>query len=602
MSEAATRSHSATIARKLLRCLIISILLPMVLLTVSHCVKLAIDYRQSAQRQMSVSLNLIGDYVQSYFQDFNIITTAPYYHSYFSSYDSLEPGSAGYLAYRNEIQSEMRSLLDLTTLSRSDIVDLFLWSDGQFLYYSFYNELTYFSQLVERQPWYQHAAEGGGAMVVTPVSRSGEGELDTSSFYITRRIYNFRQPEQNSLIFLNVLTDSFDSYCRELDLLYDAFLVVTNERGELIYSSRGLTQEAVDHVRSGSSFQYDRSSWTTLSKSLDSPALQIHLVFSLDDVGRQLLMQIAGVLAIYLVGLAVVLYLYRRLNLWIGRSTRALLDTCTQLEEGNLKARCPAVEVVEFNRIGGSINHMTARLNEKIQNEYLMTIRQKTIQLYSLQSQIQPHFLINTIYCFMALNQVGERDKLNSGFFSLANLLRYVLSQDFFTTLEQELTFLEHYLKLQQLRFGERLSYEIRCPEELRSFRIPRLLLQPLIENAVIHGIEPCEHPCFCRISVSSEGEALRICIEDNGVGFDPEELARKSAQAAQRAFQPEEEAAALARGERKKTSIGLYYVKERLHMWNPQAKLSIRCGQVTQAELWIPRKEEEPSEPAHRG
>ena len=83
------------------------------------------------------------------------------------------------------------------------------------------------------------------------------------------------------------------------------------------------------------------------------------------------------------------------------------------------------------------------------------------------------------------------------------------------------MTFSENYFKLQSLRFGPKLTYSIQCPEELDSFQIPRLLLQPYLENAIIHGIEPCNHPCTILVRAVRKKQGLQIIIRDNGVGFD---------------------------------------------------------------------------------
>ena len=602
MAEGPAGRPATTIAQKLLLCLIGSILIPMILLAAGLGLKLVADYSATARAQMQASLNQVAEYVQSYFQQLNAVTAAPYYHSYFSARESLDPAAPDYRQRVAEIQSEMRQLLDLTSFSRSDIADIFLWSDGQMLYYSFYNELDYFSLDVPQQPWYRAAQQSGGRMAVSPCARAvddGAQPLDTSSFYVTRRIRNLRAPEQDSLIFLNVLSQPFSAYCRDLPQLYDSFLVLTNETGELIFASRELTGAAAQQVLAGGAFRYDGSRWSTLTTALEDPALQVHIVYSLDDMGRQLWRQLAGIAAIYLVGLAVVLALYRRLNRWIPRPTAPLLNTCERLEQGDLQTRCPPLEVQEFQQIGLAVNHMTDRLNEKIEKEYLLTIRQKTVQLRALQAQIQPHFLINTLYCFITLNQIGARERLNAGFFSLANLLRYVLSKEYDTTLGQELDFMQDYLKLQQMRFGERLNFSIHCPDRFRGLRMPRMLLQPLVENAVIHGIEPCEHPCLCRITADWQAGVLTIAVEDNGVGFDAQQLARKQAEEAEHAARLE---AGLDDGQPRRVSVGLHYVRERLRMWRPDADLQITRTDVTRAALSIPWKEEVPYEHSDRG
>ncbi len=324
-----------------------------------------------------------------------------------------------------------------------------------------------------------------------------------------------------------------------------------------------------------------------MSSQDDDQPLHVRIVYSLDEISRHTRSLIYGAIGIYMIGIIIALILFYSFNRWIVNSAAALQTTFEQLEQGDLEARCPTVTVKEFDRIGSSINSVIIKLNEKIKTEYILTIRQKSLQLSALQSQIQPHFLINTLYCFIALNQIGEKDKLNNGFYSLAHLLRYVLNKKQSTTIGEECAFLDDYLKLQQLRFGDRLNYEIICPEECRSIQIPRLILQPLVENAVNHGIEPCEHPCLCRVMICIEDDLLKILVEDNGVGFDTEALEKK--------LLLKNEAA-----EDSKKSVGLPYVRNCLRLSYPGACLTLRCVETTQIEITIPRSEMT-DEPADR-
>ena len=407
--------------------------------------------------------------------------------------------------------------------------------------------------------------------------------IDTSTFFLTRKIRNIKQPDQINMVIMNLNSREFDRLFDQMELAYDAFVVITNEKGELIYSSQGITPNILAEIMGGDNFRFHGAWWLSTASSSEYYPLKIHVVYSLDDMYRHIHKMLLMAAGIYLLGLICAYLLYHWLSRWIRHSAATLQGTFSQLENGDLSVHCPPVGVAEFNLVGDSVNKMIDELNAYIKREYIMTIQYKNVQLYALQSQIQPHFLINTLYCFIALNQMGQKDQLNSGFYSLAHLMQYVLSKERFTTVEKELRFLEDYLKLNQFRFMSRLSYSIDCPEEYRNITIPRLLLQPLVENAIIHGIEPCEHPCHCRLEVRREEDWLCLTVEDNGIGFDPEEIEKRSAQAAQRALDP-----SVAKPEGR-SSVGLYYVKERMKMWSERSTFSIRCQDVTRAEIKIP-------------
>ena len=572
---------SNTILRRLLVCFLVSTLFPTILITVLLCLRFDRNYRSTAESQIAISENLIKAYIDSYCDEINTISSAPYYHSYFSSRKNLDPNDKDYLTKLNEFQSEMQGLINLTTLSHSDIRDLVIYSDGQLLYFPlFYNEYRYFknNMILEDQPWYLHALERNGKTAFTPsrsLPQEADSILDVSNYYVTRKIRNLRQPDQINLMILNLQSTDFETRLKNIDLLYDSFVVISNERNELIYSSHPLTLDAFTKIQTGQQFRYEGSLWNSLASKDEDQTLNVRIVFSLDEISRHTRSMIYSAAGIYLLGVLIAMFLFYSFNRWIVKSTALLQTTFTRLEKGDLQARCPAVEVEEFNKIGSSINDVIIKLDEKIKNEYMLTIQQKSLQLSALQSQIQPHFLINTIYCFIALNQIGETKKLNDGFYSLAHLLRYVLKKEHFTTIGEECGFLEDYLKLQQLRFSERLNYEIDCPETCRQIVIPRLILQPLVENAVIHGIEPCEHPCFCRICVYQDGEMLKILVEDNGVGFDTEAMEQKLSENEGVSNIPK--------------TVGLPYVSSRLQLWRPGAGLSLKHQETTQVEIRIP-------------
>jgi len=201
--------------------------------------------------------------------------------------------------------------------------------------------------------------------------------------------------------------------------------------------------------------------------------------------------------------------------------------------------------------------------------KYKELIERREAQYQALQSQVQPHFLYNILTVILGLNRKDDRGGIVQTVTALKEMLRYIQSMNRWTSVEQECHFIEQYCSLQKIRFGERFSYEIQFDEAARNFQIPRLLLQPLLENSVIHGIEPMEKNGFVSlkcVSRRTKGEqGVFIMIEDNGIGFDVSEVDNNS-------------------------NIGLLNVKERLFLTFPESDFSIAStpGEGTKVKIEI--------------
>ncbi len=141
-------------------------------------------------------------------------------------------------------------------------------------------------------------------------------------------------------------------------------------------------------------------------------------------------------------------------------------------------------------------------------------------RLHALQAQLQPHFLFNSLNSVTALLRQDPR-AAEEMLVSLSDLLRLALGQSAQpeNPLREEMRFLELYLEIQQYRFGDRLRFVAEVEPETRDFALPTLLLQPLVENAVRHGLEPAAHPVSIRMQARRVGEGLELRVEDDGVG-----------------------------------------------------------------------------------
>jgi sensor histidine kinase YesM len=175
------------------------------------------------------------------------------------------------------------------------------------------------------------------------------------------------------------------------------------------------------------------------------------------------------------------------------------------------------------------------QLAEQLHKEALeraeMEKRLETTRMDLLQSQIKPHFLFNTLNTISGMAELEDAEKTDSMIRSLSRLFRYNLhTTDQFVSFSQEPEVVRDYLYLQQMRFGDRVQYELPDPSDPQassfgSIMVPVFPLQPLVENAVIHGIAKKEQGGRITISTEQTDDAFKIRVADTGVGMDPDTL-----------------------------------------------------------------------------
>lgn len=197
-------------------------------------------------------------------------------------------------------------------------------------------------------------------------------------------------------------------------------------------------------------------------------------------------------------------------------------------------------EIARLSQVVNEMKHSTARLVDSLKAQHAMEallydeemrrVRAETamdtLRLSLLQSQINPHFLFNTLNIISRMAQIEEAPKTEELIVRLANLFRYNLqSLDALVPLENELKIAQDYIAIQQIRFGERIAFSLECTVDPAAYTVPVFLMQPLIENAVIHGISPMEEGGSVTVRVEAVEGALQIAVRDTGVGMSPERV-----------------------------------------------------------------------------
>nr|WP_154959403.1 sensor histidine kinase [Paenibacillus xylanexedens] len=184
--------------------------------------------------------------------------------------------------------------------------------------------------------------------------------------------------------------------------------------------------------------------------------------------------------------------------------------------------------VDEIGLLEKNLHGMASRIREHIRDNYLMNLEKQTAELKALQSQIHPHFLQNTLQMIGGMVYSQKPADSYKVIRALSEMFRYIVrAPDGLVPLQSELDQLEHYMLIQKQRFATRLEYKLEITGELRECYIPKLSLQPIVENAFLHGLEKKPGEWKLGIEVLCDPQQGRVTIQicDNGMGMEPDRL-----------------------------------------------------------------------------
>jgi len=231
------------------------------------------------------------------------------------------------------------------------------------------------------------------------------------------------------------------------------------------------------------------------------------------------------------------------------------------IAEGDLQARVDKPEVTELRGLTDSLNVMAGKLQRLIDENRREQENLKRSELRTLQAQIAPHFLYNTLDAIVWLAEAQRTDEVIHITRALSDFFRISLSQGRdWIPLSDEIKHLQGYLTIQKVRYRDILDYEIDIPRELYNYQILKLLLQPLVENAIYHGIKHRRGRGFIRVSGREQDGRMVLTVSDNGAGM-----------AAERLTQVRESLASDALVEGERGCYGLFNVNKRIQLYYNQ-------------------------------
>lgn len=265
--------------------------------------------------------------------------------------------------------------------------------------------------------------------------------------------------------------------------------------------------------------------------SVQMAGLQLVLVSDLDMMRspyRQTTLIFLGILLLYVILVLCVTYIVPKSFV---RPIHELQKNIALVKQGNLDTMVPVKSSDEIGQLSEQYNDMLRRLRELLQGLMEAQQAQHKAEMHALQAQINPHFIYNSLASIRFLVISSQNTEADSALVSLISILRGTLSNPHdFSTVGQELKLLQDYIALQRIAFSHKLHVSFQVDESVRSCRICKLTLQPIVENAFTHAFSGGQEDCSLWISAADRGDCVEIVIRDNGCGFDPNAPKRASA------------------------------------------------------------------------
>ena len=368
----------------------------------------------------------------------------------------------------------------------------------------------------------QHAIRGERSWVIT----------------LSRGIRNFSgKGENDGVVFIDLNYSAISELCDQNSMGSRGYIFILDENGNIVYHPQQqqlyneLQTENIDLVMNAESdtIRTGRGSDEKIYTMARSDKTGWTIVGCMNTA--ELLKKSQKAQSIYLVmavGLvAVALFLSNIIARNITLPIQKLRDSMARVQEGDFHGA--DIEVLSENEIGSltkSFNVMTHRIEELMEQNIHEQEQKRKSEMKALQSQINPHFLYNTLDSIIWMAEGKKNEEVVLMTASLARLLRQSISnEDEVVSIGNEIEYVRSYLTIQKMRYKDKLEFEIDVDPSIKYIKIVKLVLQPIVENAIYHGLKYKESKGLLIVRGYTRGENAFIEIADNGVGMDAETL-----------------------------------------------------------------------------
>ena len=478
----------------------------------------SVAIRQTTEQNTRKTIQQSGQFITSYLQKVKQTTSSLVENEKIKTYAQTPS---------QENAEQLRQLFATILKTDSDLVSAILVTkDGNLI--STDPELTMKTSAdMMKEKWYQDAIHKGAMPILTPARRTVSHTTGEKWVISIMQEVVDKDGKNLGVVRLDIGYKTLEAYLDQLQLGKEGFTFIVDANHDFVYhpkkavySSHAEMKAMAPYlsVKNGyvkskqayvSQYQIPNSGWILIGVSSMEQlhAVQTQILWSFIGTGL-------FALGVCLIGIWFVL------RLWI-KPLRDLQATILKVGSGHSDLRANETGSPELVDLARQFNIMLDRIDQLMiaVKEEEQNVRRYELQ--ALSSQINPHFLYNTLDTIVWMAEFNDSKRVVEVTKSLAKYFRLALNQGHEQiSLKDEIDHVRQYLFIQKQRYGEKLQYEIKELKQYNDYKIPKLILQPLVENAIYHGIKEMNRQGRIRVSVSENDTQLIVSIYDNGRGF----------------------------------------------------------------------------------
>ncbi len=478
-------------------------------------------------------VSMVNSDIDSYVSNMENLAELVLSSSDASSY--LYANDKGMYEYGNlvAVEEQFKTLRD----TRDDIYNIgIVGNNGRYFINNEKVKINPYAKL-DDMDWYTKALSGIGEITSSHVQNIIVNEYKWV-VTLSKGIVNPSSKKTEGVLFIDLNYSSISSLCEKISLGTKGYVFILDESGSVIYHPKqqllynGLLDEKIDQIIStpmGGSRKFlsdDSKRLYSVTKSSKTGWSVVGVTYMDELLLRSREIQkLYMILAVCVIAAATAISMI--LSSAITRPITKLRSTMKKVEQGNLEFQPPlAYAGNEIRDLVESFNMMVERIRDLIEKNKKEQDEKRKSEFRALQAQINPHFLYNTLDSIIWMAEGNHNDTVIQMTSALSKLLRKSISnQKEIVTVAEEVEYVNEYLKIQQMRYHDKMEYEINVEDEVLSCPISKLVLQPLVENAIYHGIKGKEGKGRITITGTVEDNRAVIRVLDNGVGMDARTL-----------------------------------------------------------------------------